>query len=131
LDSGLLPCNDDPNHTAFDEDALAETQSCTQIRKSDLELVVTNSKAADPGKFKDKRKWPEWSKAFANLLSNILGVTGISLAYIIHEEEEPDDEAEYVKINERMIARAPHMGQYYPADSRRVHNLLTGCIFAW
>jgi hypothetical protein len=42
-----------------------------------LELVDTNTKAADPGKFKDERKWPEWSKAFVNLLSVIPGVTGI------------------------------------------------------
>jgi hypothetical protein len=49
-------CNDDPDHTVFDEDALAEAQSCAQIRKSDLELDDMNTKAANPGKFKDKRK---------------------------------------------------------------------------
>jgi hypothetical protein len=118
-------CNDDPDHTVFDEDALAEAQSRAQIRKSDLELVNTNTKAAVPGKFKDERKWPEWSKAFVNLLSVILGVTGIPLAYVVRDEEEPDDKAEYVNFNERMIAQAPHTGQYYLADSRRVHNLLT------
>jgi DMSO/TMAO reductase YedYZ molybdopterin-dependent catalytic subunit len=37
-------------------------------------------------------------------LSVILGVTGIPLAYIVRNEEEPDDEAEYVNFNERMIA---------------------------
>jgi hypothetical protein len=26
-------CNNDPDHTIFDEDALAEAQSCTQIHK--------------------------------------------------------------------------------------------------
>jgi hypothetical protein len=93
-----------------------------------LELVDTNTKSADPSKFKDERKWPDWSKAFVNLLSVIPGVTGIPLAYIIRDEEEPDDEAEYVNFNERMIARAPHMGQYYLADSRRSHNLLTGYL---
>jgi hypothetical protein len=45
-------CNDDPDHTIFDEDALAEEQSRAQIRKSDLELADTNIKAADPGKFR-------------------------------------------------------------------------------
>jgi hypothetical protein len=49
-------CNDDPNHTVFDEDTLAEAQSHAQIHKSDLELVDTNTKAANPGKFKDERK---------------------------------------------------------------------------
>jgi hypothetical protein len=89
-------CIDDPNHTIFDEDALAEAQSCARICKSDLELVDTNTKAADPGKFKDERKWPDWSKAFINLLSVIPGVTRIPLAYVVRDEEEPDDEAEYV-----------------------------------
>jgi hypothetical protein len=54
--------NNDPDHTVFDEDALAEVQSRAQIHKSDLELVDTNTKAADPGKFKDERKWPDWRK---------------------------------------------------------------------
>ena len=121
-------CNDDPDHTVFNEDTLAEAQSRAQIRKSDLELVDTNTKAADPGKFKDERKWPDWSKAFVNLLSVIPGVSGIPLAYVVRDDEEPDDEAEYVNFNERMIARAPHEGQYYLADSRRVHNLLTGYL---
>jgi hypothetical protein len=45
---------------------------------------------------------------------------------VICDEAEPDDDAEYISFNERMILRAPHTGQYYLADSRRVHNLLTG-----
>jgi hypothetical protein len=61
-------------------------------------------------------------------LSVIPGVSGIPLAYIIHDDEEPDDKAEYINFNERMIARAPHAGQYYLADSRRIHNLLTGYL---
>jgi hypothetical protein len=97
-------CNDDPDHTVFDKDTLAEAQSCAQIHKSDLELVNMNTKAADPGKFKDERKWPEWSKAFINLLSVIPGVSGIPLAYVVRDEEEPDNEVEYVNFNKRMIA---------------------------
>jgi hypothetical protein len=121
-------CADDPDHTVFDEQTLNEAQSRALIRKSDLDLVDTNSKAADPGKFKDERKWPEWSKSFGNFLSVIPGVSGIPLNYVIREDEEPDEDAEYVNFNERMVARAPHTGQYYLADSRRVHNLLTGFL---
>jgi hypothetical protein len=64
-----------------------------------LELVNTHTKAADPRKFKYEHKWPDWSKAFVNLLSVIPGVPRISLAYVIHDEEEPNDEAEYVNFN--------------------------------
>jgi hypothetical protein len=60
--------NDNPNHLNFTEQALAEALSRAHIRKSDLDLVDTNAKAADPGKFKDERKWPEWEKALTNYL---------------------------------------------------------------
>ena len=56
-----------------------EMLSLAQIRKSDLELVVTNTKVADPEKFRDERKWPEWQKSFTNYLSVIPGVSGIPL----------------------------------------------------
>ena len=99
-----------------------------QIRKSDMELVVTNSKAADPGKFKDERKWPEWEKAFTNYLSIIPGVSGIPLSYIVREQDEPNPGMEYLTFNERMVHRAPLTGQYFIADARRVHNLLVGFL---
>jgi hypothetical protein len=41
---------DNPNHTVFDEQALAKLQSHAHICKSNLDLVDMNSKAADPGK---------------------------------------------------------------------------------
>ena len=120
--------DDIPDHTNFTTAALYEALSLAQIRKSDIELVATNTKAADPGKFKDERKWPEWEKAFINYLSVIPGVSGIPLSYIVREEENPAEEREYATFNERMICRAPLAGQYYIADSRRVHNLLLGYL---
>ena len=118
--------DDTPTHTDFNNEALFEALSLAQIRKSDVDLVVTNTKAADPGKFKDERKWPEWEKAFTNYLSVIPGVSGIPLAYIVREEEEPEEGYIYATFNERVIKRAPLRGQYYIADARRVHNLLVG-----
>ena len=47
---------DVPNHNSFDEADLYQALSLAQIRKSDTELVTTNSKAADPGEIKDERK---------------------------------------------------------------------------
>ncbi len=67
-------------------EVLLEALTLAQIRKSDLELVVTSTKVADPGKFKDKRKWPEcWERAFTNYLSVIPDVSGIPLSYIVRE----------------------------------------------
>ena len=51
--------NDDPNHVTFNKEALAKAQSCALVCKSDIDLVNMNTKAADPGKFKDERKWPK------------------------------------------------------------------------
>ena len=108
--------NDIPNHENFDEETMYAALSLAQIRKSDIELVTTNSKAADPGKFKDERKWPEWEKAFINYLSVIPGVNGIPLSYVVQELENPTQGTEYATFNERMINRALLNGQYYIAE---------------
>jgi hypothetical protein len=120
--------NDLPEQVPFDEQALYGALSLSQVRKSDVELVATNAKAVDPGKFKDERKWPEWEKAFTNYLAVIPGVTGIPLSYVVRESAIPEDGREYSTSTERMIARASLQGQFYEADSRRVHNLLLGFL---
>ena len=107
--------SDVPDHNNFNEQALAEAQSRALVRKSDIDLVDTNTKAADPGKFKDERKWPEWEKAFVNYLSVIPGVNGVPLSYIVREEAEPEEGITYETFNERLVARAPLDGQYYLA----------------
>ena len=120
--------SDIPNHTSFNDEVLLEALGLAQVRKSDIDLVATNAKAVDPGKFKDERKWPEWEKAFTNYLAVIPGVSGIPLSYVIRKEDTPDDERTYESFNERMICRAPLAGQYFIADARRVHNLLLGFL---
>jgi hypothetical protein len=90
--------------------------------------VDTNTKAANPDKFKDEHKWPEWKKSFVNYLSVIPGVSGIPLSYIVRDEEFPAAGLEYATFNDHMVNRLPLTGQYYIADSRRVHNLLVGFL---
>ena len=81
--------NDVTDHNDFDEPALFEALSLARIRKSDINLVDTNTKAANPGKFKDERKWPEWEKSFINYLLVIPGISGTPLSYIVRDEEFP------------------------------------------
>ena len=100
----------------------------SQVRKADIDLVATNAKAVEPGKFKDERKWPEWEKAFANYLAVIPGVTGIPLSYVIREHDVPENGREYSSLTDRMIARASLQGQFFVADAKRVHNLLLGFL---
>jgi uncharacterized membrane protein YgcG len=120
--------NDSPDQVPFDEQALFGALSLSQVRKADIELVATNTKAVEPGKFKDERKWPEWEKAFTNFLAVIPGVTGIPLSYVIRELATPDEHRQYPSLTDRMIARASLQGQFYIADSKRVHNLLLGFL---
>jgi hypothetical protein len=72
--------------------------------------VRTVSKAADPGKFKDERKWPKWDPSFVNYLSTIPGVSGVPLFYVVREKEIPDVGADYNSFNERAVACAPLAG---------------------
>ena len=120
--------NDVSDHADFNEPALYEALSLAQIRKSDIDLVDTNTRVANPGKFKDERKWPEWEEAFINYLLVIPGVSGIPLSYIVRDEEFPVAGIEYATFNDRMVNRAPLTGQYYIADTRCVHNLLVGFL---
>ena len=99
-----------PNHAHFNLNVMYESLSLAQVRKSDINLVATNSKAADPEKFKEERKWPEWENAFINYLSIIPGVSGIPLSYVVREQDELTPGTAYPTFNDRMINRAPLTG---------------------
>ena len=120
--------SDIPNHLNFNDGALIEALTLANVRKTDIDLVDTNSKAINPGKFKDERKWPEWERAFENYLSVIPGVNGAPLSYVIRETEVPAPGTVYATHNKRLINRAPLVGSYFIADTRRVHTLLSGFI---
>ena len=91
----------------------------------------TISKAADPGKFKDERKWPDWEPAFVNYLSTIPGSYHVPLSYVVREQEDPDHDRDFGDdFVSEMIACAPLHGAHYRADSRRVHQLLKNFLVA-
>ena len=112
------------NNAAQFKAVLDEASQRADVRKIEKDQSDTVSKAADPGKFKDERKWPEWEPAFANYLSTIPGVNGIPLSYVIRETEEPDCTIDYTSFNERTIACVPLSGPNFQADARKVHQLL-------
>ena len=91
----------------------------------------TISKAADPGKFKDERKWPDWEPAFVNYLSTIPGSNHVPLSYVVREQEDPDHDRDFGdNFVSEMIACAPLHGAHLRADSRRVHQLLKNFLVA-
>ena len=110
--------------------ALPEANQRANVRKVEKDQSDTVSKAADPGKFKDERKWSIWEPAFANCLSTIPGVNGIPLSYVIRELEAPNRTAEFTNFNEKAIACAPLTGATYQADARKVHQLLKSYLQA-
>jgi hypothetical protein len=111
------------NPEAFRE-ALDIASDRAEVRKVEKEQSDTVSKAADPGRFKDERKWPEWEPAFVNYLSTIPGVSGVPLSYVVREQEEVDTSTPFESFNERAVACAPLTGATYQADARKVHQLL-------
>ena len=54
-----------------------QAQSTAAQHQVDMDQVDTISKAAEPGKLKDERKWPKWYPTFVNYLSTIPGVYGV------------------------------------------------------
>ena len=65
------------------------------LRKVEDDQVDMISKAADPGKFKDERKWPDWEPAFVNYLSTIPGSYHMPLSYVVQEQEDPDHNRDF------------------------------------
>ena len=104
--------------------ALDEAFDRADVRRIEKDQSDTVSKAADPGKFKDERKWPEWEPAFVNYLSTILGVMGVPLSYVVRENEAPDRDGTFESFNERAFACSPLFGASFQADARKVHQLL-------
>ena len=111
--------------------ALSTAAQRTSLRKVDMDQVDTISKAADPGKLKDERKWPEWYPAFVNYLSSILGVYGMLLSYIVRDNEAPDHSHDFAgDFTEEIIACPPLNGPKFRADARKVHQLLKNFLTA-
>ena len=89
------------------------------------------SKAADPGIFKDEKKWPDWEPAFVNYLSTIPGVRGVPLSYVVRENEAPGHETDIGNdFTARSIACAPLNDSSFRADAKKVHQLLMNFLVA-
>ena len=129
-------CSEDPdlddiaNADEFKEALLVSAQRAS-LRKTDAEQVDTISKAADPGKFQDEKKWPDWEKAFVNYLSTIPGVRGVPLSYVVRENDTPDHETDFGNdFTARLIACAPLNDSSFRADARKVHQLWMNFLVA-
>ena len=110
---------------------LSTAAQYASLRKVDTDQVDTISKAADPGKLEDKRKLPEWYPAFVKYLSNIPGVYGVPLSYVVRDNEAPDHAHDFAgDFTEEIIACAPLNGPKVRVDARKVHQLLKNLLTA-
>ena len=118
------------NADAFKEALQVSTQRAL-LRKNDSDQVDTIRKAADPGEFKDEKKWPDWEPAFVKYLSTIPGVEGIPLSYVVRANEDPDHETDFEgDFVARSIACAPLNNATFRANARKVHQLLMNFLVA-
>ena len=101
------------------------------LRNVEDDQVETISKAANPGKFKDKRKWPDWEPAFINYLSTIPGSYHVPLSYVVRENDNPAHDRDFGEdFQAEMIACAPLHGTHFRADAQHVHQLLKNYLVA-
>ena len=116
-------CSEEPDITDFAnadafKEALQVSAQRALLRKNDSDQVDTISKAADPGKFKDEKKWPDWEPAFINYLSTIPCVKGIPLSFGVRTNEDLDHETEFEGyFVARSIACAPLNNATFHADA--------------
>jgi hypothetical protein len=122
---GLIDLIDAPTFL----DALDVARDRAKMRKHKAEESEALSKAADPGSLKKHKDWANWQRAFNNYLSTIPGQTGIPLNYVIRTEDAPnyDDEGDD-DFEQLCIDAAPLDGIVFQADSRKVHQLITGFV---
>ena len=129
-------CSEEPDIADFaNADAFKETLQVSAqralLRKNDSDQVDTISKAADPEKFKDEKKWPDWEPAFVNYLSTIPGVKGIPLSYVVCANEDQDHETNFEgDFVAHSIARAPLNNATFRANARKVHQLWMNFLVA-
>ena len=83
----------------------------TSLRKVEDDQVETISKAANPGKFKDERKWPDCEPASINYLSTIPSLYHVPLSYVVRENDDHAHERDFGEdFQAEMIACAPLHG---------------------
>ena len=125
-----LDIGDFANADAFKE-ALQVSAQRAILRKNDSDHVDTISKSANPGNFKDEKKWPDWEPVFVNYLSTIPGVKGIPLSYVVRTNEDLDHETDFEgDFVAHLIACAPLNNATFRANARKVHQLLMNFLVA-
>ena len=98
--------------------------SHSEIRKSIKDNTKTAADAANPGPLESERKWKQWENKFINYTRCHLGACGVPLAYVICENDVPNQDTIHADFLAKSIACAPLSGEYYEADRRSVFDMI-------
>ena len=94
------------------------------VRKQMLQNQSVNTSESSPGKLESEKMWIEWEPKFTNFLSNVLGVSGVPLIYVIRENSEPERTKVFANFMDQCVAQAPLYGELYSADADSVNQYL-------
>ena len=121
--------NEAPEVDGYDavtfREAIIESAERQTVRASDEDTMESRAKNATPGMLTGESIWDKWEAQLTNHLCILYGAYGVPLAYVIREDEDPPDDAEYDNFNEQCIACCPLEGPKFESDARKVHQIIS------
>ena len=97
----------------------------TKVQKQYRDDSDKKSKNILPGPLKSEREWIDWEAKFANYCLVLIGVNGVTLSYVICENDNPPtDGRQYASFVDETVYCAPLSGSYYDADKQTVYQSL-------
>ena len=94
------------------------------VRSQIMEKSDVKAREASPGPLVSESKQTEWEPKFHDYLSALIGMNGISLSYVIRENDLPDHMATYLDFSDECIVYTPLSGVSFQADDEAVHQSL-------
>ena len=123
--------NKAPGVDGFDavtfREAILESAERQTVRASEEDTMEPGAKKnATPGMLTGESIWDKWEAQVTNHLCmcTLYGAYGVPLAYIIREDEDPPDDAEYGNFNKQCIACCPLEGPKFESNARKVHQII-------
>ena len=76
-------------------------------------------------KLKSSFQWQKWSKELETTLSQVIGVKGLPLSYVIREEEDAAEFNSEIEYDDAAILSTALVGPEYIQDARTVHKIIS------
>ena len=76
-------------------------------------------------KLKSSFQWQKWSEELETTLSQVIGVKGLPLSYVIREEEDATEFNSEIEYDDAAILSTALVGPEYIQDARTVHKIIS------